>query len=264
MCGIAGAFGAKGADRSAIEAMIATDRPPRAGRRGRVARRRGRDRPRQPAAGDHRFVARGAAADALRRRAASSSPSTAKSTIIPSFARGSRPRGQCAGGRLAGPQRHRDLPPGDRRLGPRAGARAGGGHVRLRFVGPARSARCGWCATGSARSRFITAGWARTWSSAPSSRRFARYPGFAAEIDRRASVAAFAARGYMPAPLSIYRGIFKLPPASILTVETGAEPLPRSARPRTGIRRRGGAASRYWSYRSVSERRAWRTDVGRG
>jgi asparagine synthase (glutamine-hydrolysing) len=45
---------------------------------------------------------------------------------------------------------------------------------------------------------------------------------FAAEIDRGA-LALLAARGYVPAPLSIFRGIFKLAPATILTVSSGGE-----------------------------------------
>ncbi|GLR46964.1 asparagine synthase (glutamine-hydrolyzing) [Sphingomonas astaxanthinifaciens] len=75
-----------------------------------------------------------------------------------------------------------------------------------------------------------------------------RMPGFAAEIDREA-VAALAARTYIPAPLSIYRGIFKLPPATILSVEAGADPL--TAPPRTGEAGRGLRLSSYWSYRDV-------------
>ena len=77
------------------------------------------------------------------------------------------------------------------------------------------------------------------------------FPGFAAEIDRRA-LNLYAARGYVPAPLSIYRGIFKLPPASILTVETGATPL--SNPPEEGSFTGGVGLKSYWSYRSVLER----------
>jgi asparagine synthase (glutamine-hydrolysing) len=62
------------------------------------------------------------------------------------------------------------------------------------------------------------------------------HPRFAAEIDRDA-LAALAARGYVPAPLSIFRGIAKLPPASILRVDQAGERL-----------------SSYWSYRAVVER----------
>lgn len=52
----------------------------------------------------------------------------------------------------------------------------------------------------------------------------ARYPGFRGDIDRQA-VALYAARSYIPAPLSIYRGIFKLEPGCILEADVGCEPL---------------------------------------
>jgi asparagine synthase (glutamine-hydrolysing) len=73
-------------------------------------------------------------------------------------------------------------------------------------------------------------------------------PGFAAEIDREA-VAAVAGRGYVPAPLSIYRGLFKLPPATMLEVTSGA--APRSRPPRTGERDQGLSLRSYWSYTDV-------------
>ncbi len=75
-------------------------------------------------------------------------------------------------------------------------------------------------------------------------------PGFKAGIDRRA-VSLLAARGYVPAPLSIYDGIFKLPPASILTVETGATPLRDP--PVEGAFDGGVGLKAWWSYRSVLE-----------
>ena len=50
------------------------------------------------------------------------------------------------------------------------------------------------------------------------------HPGFAATIDRRA-LRLFDSRTYIPAPLSIYRGIYKLQPGCILQVSPGAEPL---------------------------------------
>ena len=77
------------------------------------------------------------------------------------------------------------------------------------------------------------------------------FPGFAADVDRRA-LSLFASRAYVPAPLSIYRGIFKLPPASILTVETGAEPL--ADPPVEGAFGGGVGLKSYWSYRSVLKR----------
>ncbi len=60
------------------------------------------------------------------------------------------------------------------------------------------------------------------------------HPRFAAAIDRRA-LGLFAARGYVPAPLTIYEGVAKLEPAAILTVAAGAEPRIEA----------------YWSYREV-------------
>ena len=93
----------------------------------------------------------------------------------------------------------------------------GGRHVRLRLVGPQGAAAVAWSATGSAKSRFITAGRAGTWSSRPSSRRSARIPTSAPRSIARPS-RAFASRGYIPAPRSIYRGIYKLQPGCILTV----------------------------------------------
>lgn len=73
-------------------------------------------------------------------------------------------------------------------------------------------------------------------------------PGFVGEIDRQA-VAGLCARAYVPAPLSIYRGIFKLPPGCILEVAPGA--APRSAPPVIGEAERGLRLNRYWDYQEV-------------
>lgn len=78
------------------------------------------------------------------------------------------------------------------------------------------------------------------------------HPEFDRTIDRLA-LRAYAARTYIPAPRSIYRRVFKLPPGTILTLRTGdrAEPLARA--PTEG---RTGALElrRYWSYRDVVRR----------
>ena len=50
------------------------------------------------------------------------------------------------------------------------------------------------------------------------------HPAFDAPIDRRA-IAAFASRGYIPAPLSIYEGISKLPPGCMLTMRRDVAPV---------------------------------------
>ena len=75
---------------------------------------------------------------------------------------------------MARPFRHRDLDRGDRRLGAEADARTMRRHVRACALGPGRRARSSSRATGSARSRFITAASAATSCSPPSSRRSAR------------------------------------------------------------------------------------------
>ncbi|MFL6721077.1 MAG: asparagine synthase (glutamine-hydrolyzing) [Sphingomonas sp.] len=78
------------------------------------------------------------------------------------------------------------------------------------------------------------------------------HPGFDAPIDRRA-LRLFAARTYIPAPFSIYHGIFKLTPGCILTVDAAAAAMPLSEPPVEG--RSGGITlQRYWSYRDVVQR----------
>jgi asparagine synthase (glutamine-hydrolysing) len=75
------------------------------------------------------------------------------------------------------------------------------------------------------------------------------HPRFEGSIDRRA-LRLLASRTYIPAPLSIYQGVFKLPPASILsfTVAGAASPLREPpAEGRTG----GVTLESYWSYRDV-------------
>jgi asparagine synthase (glutamine-hydrolysing) len=61
------------------------------------------------------------------------------------------------------------------------------------------------------------------------------HPDFSGTIDRDA-LRIFAARGYVPAPRSIFREISKLEPGAILTVDGG-----------------DGTIERYWSYRKVVE-----------
>lgn len=75
------------------------------------------------------------------------------------------------------------------------------------------------------------------------------HPRFDLPIDR-AALRAFAARTYVPVPLSIYRGIFKLPAGCYLTLDRAALSGPISQPPVEG---KGGALrlTRYWSYRDV-------------
>jgi asparagine synthase (glutamine-hydrolysing) len=75
------------------------------------------------------------------------------------------------------------------------------------------------------------------------------HPRFDQPIDR-AALRAFAARTYVPAPLSIYRGIFKLPGGCYLTLDRSALSGSLDRPPAEG---EGGpfALARYWSYREV-------------
>jgi len=106
-----------------------------------------------------------------------------------------------------------------------------------------------------ARDRFgekpLYYGWAGTsFLFASELKAFARYPGFDPAIDRHA-LALFAARNYVPAPRSIYRGFFKLEPGCILTAEPGC--APRTEAPAVGSSESGVSIARYWSYRDVVE-----------
>ena len=76
------------------------------------------------------------------------------------------------------------------------------------------------------------------------------HPKFDASIDRRA-IQLFAARTYIPAPLSIYRGIFKLLPASILELSVAAARRPLAEPPAIGRNSSGLSYDSYWSYRDV-------------
>jgi asparagine synthase (glutamine-hydrolysing) len=75
------------------------------------------------------------------------------------------------------------------------------------------------------------------------------HPRFANEVDRGA-LWLLASRSYIPAPLSIFRRIYKLEPGCILTAEAKALAIPLDTPPRPDA---GGAVAvqRYWSYRQV-------------
>ena len=78
------------------------------------------------------------------------------------------------------------------------------------------------------------------------------HPRFDNVIDRRA-LRLFAARAYIPAPLSIYQRVFKLPPGCILTIDLAAAATPLGEAPAEGTRN-GISLERYWSYRDVVRR----------
>jgi asparagine synthase (glutamine-hydrolysing) len=79
------------------------------------------------------------------------------------------------------------------------------------------------------------------------------HPRFDNEISR-AAVGLFAARTYIPAPLSIYERLFKLTPGCILTVTPAAASSPRRHPPAEGRSEDGVTLRRYWSYRDVVRR----------
>jgi asparagine synthase (glutamine-hydrolysing) len=68
------------------------------------------------------------------------------------------------------------------------------------------------------------------------------HPDFVPEIDRRA-LALLMRHGYIPGSSSIYRGVCKLPPGSILSFDIEGGGNPALARPRA-----------YWSLREIAER----------
>jgi asparagine synthase (glutamine-hydrolysing) len=67
------------------------------------------------------------------------------------------------------------------------------------------------------------------------------HPGFVPEIDRNA-LTLLMRFGYIPGPHSIYRGIYKLPPGSIVSFCTGGSENPALAQPRA-----------YWSLAELAE-----------
>jgi asparagine synthase (glutamine-hydrolysing) len=75
---------------------------------------------------------------------------------------------------------------------------------------------------------------------------------FDAEIDRQA-LKLFAARAYIPAPLSIYRGIYKLEPGCVLAIDPRTAATPLREPPVVDERPNGASITRYWSYRKVLE-----------
>ncbi len=80
---------------------------------------------------------------------------------------------------------------------------------------------------------------------------FAPHPGFRAQEIDRAAVVALVERTYVPAPLSIYSGIYKLEPAAILEVGAAALAYPLSSPPVAGQNSAGIKLSHYWSYDDV-------------
>jgi asparagine synthase (glutamine-hydrolysing) len=111
------------------------------------------------------------------------------------------------------------------------------------------------CSLQLARDRFgekpLYYGWAgRDFLFASELKAIRLHEGFDNQIDRRA-LRILAARAYIPAPLSIYQGIFKLEPGCILTVDQSATKQPRKDPPSEGPAIGGLKLERYWSYREA-------------
>jgi asparagine synthase (glutamine-hydrolysing) len=79
------------------------------------------------------------------------------------------------------------------------------------------------------------------------------HPGFDNPVSR-AALRLFAARTYVPAPLSIYEGVYKLEPGCILTLSRDAAGRPLSGPPVEDRTEVGVSLRRYWSYRAVMQR----------
>ena len=79
------------------------------------------------------------------------------------------------------------------------------------------------------------------------------HPEFDNQIDRRA-LHIFAARTYIPAPLSIYERVFKLPPGCVLTIGASGVEHPLCQAPEEDRESGGLRLKRYWSYRDVVRR----------
>jgi len=69
------------------------------------------------------------------------------------------------------------------------------------------------------------------------------HPEFRAEIDRD-SIALFMRHCYVPTPYSIYKGVFKLPPASFISISANTTPAPNCLRL---------APQAYWSPKEIAE-----------
>jgi asparagine synthase (glutamine-hydrolysing) len=109
-----------------------------------------------------------------------------------------------------------------------------------------------------ARDRFgekpLYYGWvSRDFVFASELKALRRHPGFDNEISRRA-LSLYAARAYVPAPLSIYERLYKLEPGCILTVPASAAASPLGSAPAEGGGGAGIRLERYWSYKDVVQK----------
>ena len=78
------------------------------------------------------------------------------------------------------------------------------------------------------------------------------HPAWRGEINRDALVL-YMRHNYIPAPYSIYEGVYKLPPACLLTVRDEASGMRRNFSPHPGDGRQAFCPAEYWSLREVAE-----------
>jgi asparagine synthase (glutamine-hydrolysing) len=76
------------------------------------------------------------------------------------------------------------------------------------------------------------------------------HPQFSGQIDPEV-VGLFASRTHIPAPFSIYRGLFKLEPGCVLELEPQAARHPVTEPLRPGSKGIGVSVTRYWDYREI-------------
>jgi asparagine synthase (glutamine-hydrolysing) len=79
------------------------------------------------------------------------------------------------------------------------------------------------------------------------------HPRFSNEVDRR-SLATYSMRTYIPAPLSIYKGIFKLEPGCVLEISGDGASQARTEPPAENSSDKGVELRRYWDYADVVRR----------
>jgi asparagine synthase (glutamine-hydrolysing) len=97
-------------------------------------------------------------------------------------------------------------------------------------------------------------GWAGTaFVFASELKALSAHPKFDNSINRE-SVALLLARNYVPAPLSIFERIYKLPAGCVLDLNLSGATSPRDVPPEIGVCAGGLRLGRYWSYRDVVER----------
>ena len=76
------------------------------------------------------------------------------------------------------------------------------------------------------------------------------HPALDNQINRQA-LRVLASRMYVPAPMSIYDGIYKLEPGSLLKLPESSWSVPLTSPPRIGSNPGGATLELYWSYRDV-------------